>query len=221
MSEIKHTTLKGELLYLIGRASAPLSGAELYERCELADEIAKVAKALANLQSDGKIVRVPGEGRARYKLADGVAAPAPAGKIGRSKAVQADDSHTRPARIVVAPDETKPAPGLPAIDIPAPRESAPPYREKGRIEAALRRAEKGAAERSEPAAAKPTEDDEIARGLDQVEEHVKAARLADAILARVKRQLAPTLCELEAAAGLDRLHVHVHIEQVDIHLGGL
>lgn len=48
-----------------------------------------------------------------------------------------------------------------------------------------------------------------------------AASLADAIIARLKRQLAPTLCELEAAAGLDRVSVHIHIEQVDFHLGGM
>lgn len=96
MSEIQHKSLKDELLYLIGRASAPLSSAELYEKCELADEVAKVAKAVANLQSDSKIVRVPGEGRARYQLASGVSAPAPAGKTGRSKAVQQDDARGRP-----------------------------------------------------------------------------------------------------------------------------
>lgn len=96
MSEIKHTTLKGELLYLIGRASAPMNCMELYEKSELADDLQQVAKAIGNLQSDGKIVRVEGEGRARYKLADGVAAPAPAGKHGRSKAVQADTPASAP-----------------------------------------------------------------------------------------------------------------------------
>lgn len=211
MSEIKHPNLKAELLYLLGRASAPLSGAELYERCELADEIAKVAKALANLQSDGKIVRVPGDGRARYKLADGVAAPAPAGKEGRSKAVQADDAGSRPLT-GVRPAADRQEAGPPRLDIPSLADQIGSL--SGGAGKTVRR---GIAPAGQPA----TSDDEVAKGLDQVEAQLQAARLADAILARVKRQLAPTLCELEAAAGLDRLHVHVHIEQVDIHLGGL
>ena len=206
MSEIKHTTLNNELLYRIGRASTPLSSAELYERCELADDITKIAKAINNLQSDGKIVRVEGEGRARYKIAPGMVAPAPAGKAGRSKAVQADDAaHGTPLSGV----QPAPEPALPKIDIPplgapdhvadaAPKEPQT-EREKGRVEAAFWRAKKSTAR-------------ELA---------TNDARLADAIIARLKRQLAPTLCELEAAAGMDRLNVHIHIEQVDFHLGGL
>lgn len=89
---VQHPNLKAELLYLIGRATAPMSSADLYEKCELADEIVQVSKAISNLVADGKVVRVEGEGRARYALAAGVAAPAPAGKAGRSKAVQADDA---------------------------------------------------------------------------------------------------------------------------------
>ncbi len=218
MSEIKHTTLKGELLYLIGRASSPLSSAELYERSELADEIVKVSKALANLQNDGKIVRVEGPGRARYKLADGVAAPAPAGKAGRSKAEQKDDTGA-PAK----PDDAaglltvgygkpltgiRPAPeaGPPALDIPG----------LGDHLAGLGGAA-GQTVRREP----EVDDEAVAKGLDQVERQLEAGHLADAIIARLKRQLAPTLAEMEAAIGLDRLNVHIHIEQVDIHLGGL
>ncbi len=184
MSEIKHTSLKGELLYLIGRATAPMSGAELYEKSELADEIVKVSKALANLQSDGKIVRAAGEGRARYKLADGVAAPAPAGKMGRSKAVQKDDAAQAPLTGV----RPAPEPALPKLDIPTlglgeslggaagktQRKPDPSgLREKGREEAAHHAASAGG----------------------KIEVHLpqESAALADAIIAASREQLAPGL----------------------------
>lgn len=226
---VQHKSLKDELLYLIGRATAPMSSAELYEKCELADEIAKVAKAVANLQGDGKIVRAPGEGRARYTLAAGVPAPAPAGKEGRSRAVQKDDAAAAQAAPLTG---IRPAvePGLPVLDIP----------NLGDHLAGLGGAAGKTVRRPATAAAA---DDEIGKGLDLVEQHavpevsgdlyaraknstqvearLKDERLADAIIARLKRQLAPTLCELEAAAGMDRLTVHIHIEQVDFHLGGL
>lgn len=211
MSEIQHTTLKGELLYLIGRATAPLSCADLYEKCELADEVAQVAKALSNLQSDGKIVRVPGEGRARYKLAAGVAAPAPAGKTGRSKAVRADDAARSAPDTGIRPEpETEPGP--PALDIP-------PLADPGiSLQGAAGKTQRATASLAQPS---PSDDDEIGKGLDLVERRLADERLADAIIARLKRELAPTICELEAAAGLDRMNVHIHIEQVDFHLGGL
>lgn len=200
---IQHKSLKDELLYLIGRSTAPMSSADLYEKCELADEVTKVAKAVANLQSDGKIVRVEGDGRARYKLATGVAAPAPAGKAGRSMAVQKDDAaHSRP-----------PGLDIPQLgDHPADAEIA-----KGLdlVNAQL-------------FAERLADDPEVsgdlyarAKNSEQVAQQLSDERLADAIIARLKRQLAPTLCELEAAAGMDRMNVHIHIEQVDVHLGGL
>lgn len=206
-SAIQHKSLKDELLYLIGRATAPMSSADLYEKCELADEIVKVAKAVANLQGDGKIQRAPGEGRARYTLAAGVAAPAPAGKEGRSRAVQKDDATTAQAAPLTG---IRPAfePGLPVLDIP----------NLGDHLAGLGGAAGKTVRRPAPAVAG---DDEIGKGLDLVEAQLNDERLADAIIARLKRQLAPTLCELEAAAGMDRLNVHIHIEQVDFHLGGL
>ena len=202
MSEIQHKSLKDELLYLIGRATAPMSSADLYEKCELAEEVSNVAKAVANLQSDGKIVRAEGEGRARYKLAAGVAAPAPAGKTGRSKAVQQDDA---------APAQSAPLTGI----RPAP-ESTPPALDIPTL--GDRPADAGKPMPNEAAAA---DDAAIAKGLDLVEAQLSSERLADAILERLKRQLAPTLGELEAAAGMDRVNVHIHIEQVDFHLGGL
>lgn len=179
MSEIKHTSLKAELLYLIGRATAPLSCAELYEKCELADEVAKVAKALANLQSDGKIKRVEGEGRARYTLAAGVAAPAPAGKTGRSKAVQADDAaHSAPLtgiRPDVQPDE------LPALDIPILSDPGISLQgAAGKTQRAKPAKPKG--DRSADAGKAITDDQAAESMLRGIDIDASAARMADAML---------------------------------------
>lgn len=103
----EHKTLRDEILFVIGRASAPLTGAEIYERAKLADEMKQVSQALNALKGDEKIVRVVGEGRARYTLAPGQHAPAPAGKAGRSKAIQADDARTAE---------------LPTLDLPLPND---------------------------------------------------------------------------------------------------
>lgn len=204
MSEIQHPSLKAELLYLIGRASAPLSCAELYEKCELAEEIAKVAKALNNLQSDKNIVPIKGEGGTRYKLADGVAATAPAGKVGRPPVADPDAAPAAQRAVPKPKPQQKPAP---ALEIPTLGATPGP---RGEQVAKLLDTD---AERLADAA--------TARGLDLVEARLADERLADVIIARLKRQLAPTLCELEAAVGMDRLNVHIHIEQVDVHLGGL
>lgn len=221
MSEIQHTSLKAELLYLIGRASTPLSGAELYERCELADEIVKVSKAIANLVSDGKIVRAPGDGRARYQLADGVAAPAPAGKTGRSKAVQEADAARTHAPCGTPPTKVPPAPGLPKLDIPG----------LGDHLAGLGGAAAGKTVRREPEPRPaPNEDAEVARGLDLAEKRLTGtpteadARLADAILARLKRQLAPltgrpVVGDVEVTTAPGAIHVHVQSVEINITVG--
>lgn len=88
----EHKTLRDEILFVIGRATTPLNSGEIFERAKLAVEMKQVSKTLCALQELEKIVRVPGDGRARYRLAEGQRTPAPAGKAGRSKAVQADDA---------------------------------------------------------------------------------------------------------------------------------
>lgn len=211
---MQHTSLKGELLYLIGRATTPLSCADLYEKCELADEVAKVAKALANLQSDGKIVRVEGDGRARYKLAPGVTAPAPAGKKGRSRAVQADDAARAAAR--PAPTEA----GLPVLDT---HTLADPGIGLG-----------GAAGKTQRATASLADTDPaiLRAGATAAAKHVlakpdmhKASRgdesLADAIIAKLRKQLSEQSMPLQLPEASPAPIIHIHIEQVDVHLGGL
>lgn len=215
--EIQHKSLRDEVLYIIGRASAPMHSLEIYERAKMADEVEQVSKALWALNDAGKITRIDGAGRARYKLADGVAAPAPAGKAGRSKAVQADDAAA--ARAPLTGIRPAAEPGLPVLDIPTLGDEPGLGGQAGKT---VRRAKA----------------DPVEKGLDLVESALKdspaqvsvkealagkqpgadAARLADAIIARLKQSFAPIEAELEATAAPS---IHIHIEQVDIHLGGL
>ncbi|MHB1053497.1 MAG: hypothetical protein ACYCZT_10570 [Thiobacillus sp.] len=83
---VEHKSLRDEVLFIIGRATAPLDGSEIYERATLADEMRQVSNAIFQLKAAKKIGRVEGEGRARYTLAKGTAALAPAGKAGRPAA---------------------------------------------------------------------------------------------------------------------------------------
>lgn len=106
----EHKSLRDEILFLLGRATSPLNSGEIFERAKLADYLEQVSKALWALKDDEKIVRVPGDGRARYRLAEGQRAPAPAGKAGRSKAVQADDAARSEYEAAITT--------LPLIDVP-------------------------------------------------------------------------------------------------------
>lgn len=210
MSAIQHASLRAEILYLIGRSSAPLDCTELYEKCELADEISKVATALSNLKTDKKIVRVPGEGRARYKLAEGIPAPASAGKAGRRRVEDPDAAPAAPgptapaasAEMVAALKTSRPLAERGRGDAAKPGKKT--EREKGKIEAAFHRAKKSTARDFAPS----------------------DAALADAIIARLKTDLGlmlrPSIGEqIEAEPGAVGMNIHVHIEQVDIHMGGL
>lgn len=83
---VQHKSLKDEILFIVGRASEPLDNSQIYERCELAEEVKRVSDALWVLRTEGKIAFAEGEGRKRYVLANGTSAPAPAGKAGRQAA---------------------------------------------------------------------------------------------------------------------------------------
>ena len=194
--KITHPNLRAELIYLIGRASAPVTSAELYDRCELADDVVKVSKALNNLCELGKIERAPGEGRARYVLPAGTKTSAPAGKAGRSKAVQRDDS-TRADVLPAArePAENPPKPATAAA--PAPNDV-----EQARL-ALLARAHRAP---PEPTQAKAD------------------AKLADAILARLKRDLAPllgksVLGDLDITTAPGAIHISVDRVEINISVG--
>ncbi len=175
---VQHKSLRDEILFVVGRSSIALNGSEIYERCELAEEMKQVSNALFQLKDIGKIVAAEGEGRPRYVLADGVAAPAPAGKAGR-------------------PTEAAPAPAPladPGIGL------------------------EGAAGKTQRAKAEEPKADHIPQAGKMVEP--SAENLADAIIARLKKHFTRLEDELEIIPGHTPT-IHIHIEQVDIHLGGL
>lgn len=158
---VEHKSLRDEVLFIIGRASEPLDSGQIYERCELAEEVKRVSDALWVLRTDGKIAFAEGEGRKRYVLASGVAAPAPAGKAGRQ---------------AVTPAE----PGLPKIDIPT----------LGDPGISLN----GAAGKTQRAKADEPKADHLAGAgklIQVVDVDASAARLADAMIAKSRVQLAP------------------------------
>lgn len=82
MSE-NHKSLRDEILFVLGRASAPLDTGEIYQRCKMAEEIKSAIDAVWQLRKSGKIELIDAPGRKTYRLADGVKAPAPAGQAGR------------------------------------------------------------------------------------------------------------------------------------------
>lgn len=176
---VQHKSLRDEILFVIGRSSLPLNGSEIYERCELAEEMKQVSNALFQLKDIGKIVAAEGEGRPRYVLADGVTAPAPAGKAGRP-------TEAAPAAAPLAD------PGI-SLD--------------------------GAAGKTQRAKAEEPKADHIPQAGKMVEP--SAESLADAILAKLRKQLSEQSMPLQLPEACPAPIIHIHIEQVDIHLGGL
>ena len=200
---IQHPTLKAEVLYVIGRATAPLSTPEIYDRCEQAEDVAQISKAVWQLANEGRIERIDGEGRARYRLVDGQKAPAPAGKAGRSKAVQRDDakreSTAAMAEICGRKNMRRSDPANP----PAPAEKNTVAEAEKMVAATLREL---AAEYSAPPESTSNKAD---------------ASLADAILARLKRDLAPVFgkpvvsdLDISTAPGI----ITINVERVEIHI---
>ena len=192
---VQHKSLEDEILFLLGRSSTPLDVGQLYERAELAEEIKQVSNALYRMKAAKKITRVEFESRRCYKLADGVAAPAPAGKAGRPVAAAPAEG----AGLLTV------GYGIPPADIPAIGD--PGISLDGTA---------GKTQRAKPV--KPKADHVAAAGK---EIEPSAEDLADAILAKTKRLFAPMPIELGTTAEPVQVHIHIHIEQVDFHLGGL
>jgi hypothetical protein len=172
---MQHESLRDEIVFVIGRSSLPLDSGEIYERVELADEMKQVSNALYQLTAAGKLARVEGDGRVRYVLADGVAAPAPAGKAGRP-------TDAAPATAPLAD---------PGISL------------------------EGAAGKTQRAKAA----DHIPQAGKMVEP--SAESLADAILAKLRKQLSAQAIHSDLLESPPAPIINIHIEQVDIHLGGL
>lgn len=175
---VQHKSLRDEILFILGRASEPLDSGQIYERCTLAEEVKRVSDALWILRTDGKIAFAEGDGRKRYVLASGVAAPAPAGKAGRQ---------------AVTPAE----PGLPKIDIPTLGDPGISLNgAAGKTKADKPKADKFAPARSTPPDTHPAGGLGAASAgklIQVVDIDASAARLADAMLAKSRQQLAPGL----------------------------
>lgn len=190
----KHDSLKAEVYYLIGRATAPLTVAEIYERSELAIDIAKVSKAIYNLMTDKRILRDDCDGRARYMLAPDAKAAAPAGNTGRpATATPVDDAAQKIAPYIPTLGEQ-----LDAMSEVAPDNGArAPAQKKTRAD-------------------RKTSPDPVS--------DTTAAILADAIIARLKRDLGPLLHppvvgELDVTTAPGAIHISVQSVEINISIG--
>jgi hypothetical protein len=168
---VEHKSMRDEVLFVIGRASEPLDSGKIYERCELADEMKQVSNAIFQLKAAGKIVNAEGEGRARYLLASGTPAPAPAGKAGR-----ATKTSLAPASVLAdfADATGRLAVEVPVLGTPAEKQNSDPVAD------GLDLVEQAAGKRiAAPSAVRP----------EPVEGRQSAERLADALLAGSRAQL--------------------------------
>jgi hypothetical protein len=192
---MQHKSLEDEILFLLGRSSTPLDVGQLYERVELADEIKQVSNAIYRMKATKKIAPTAFEGRRAYKLADGVAAPAPAGKAGRP--TDAAPAAAPLGDVVGLPGDTSVVVGAAGKATLADTDQA-----------ILRAGAAAAADRV----------------LGKADKH-KASRgdesLADAIIAKLRKQLSKQAIPSELLESSPAPIIHIHIEQVDIHLGGL
>jgi hypothetical protein len=202
---IEHKSLKDEILHIIRRSTLPLDSGEIYERCTLAEEIKRVSDALWVLRTEGKIEFAPGDGRKRYVMATGVSAQVPADKpeymplidipsLGVPVAPQADLG----VSLNGAAGKTVRAKRVPA-DHPASGSKV--------IEAPATPAAKASPRCDQVASLLPTD----------------AERLADVIISRLRPLLSqPMSAVIESlAAPAPMATIHIHIAQVDFHLGGL
>lgn len=163
---VQHKSLRDEVLFIIGRSSSQLDSSQIYERCELAEEVKRVSDALWVLRTEGKIAFAEGEGRKRYVLAKGTATPAPAGKAGRQAAAP-------------APTTGDAAATLPVIDIPTLADPGIS------LDGTAGKAQRGPAKKSKFAGAADA-GKVMLRGIDV---DASAARLADAMIAKSRVQL--------------------------------
>jgi hypothetical protein len=189
---MQHKSLEDEILFVIGRSSTPLDVGQLYERVELAEEIKQVSNALYRMKAAKKITRVEFESRRCYKLAAGVGAPAPAGKAGR-------------------PTDAAPA--------------AAPLANSGiSLEGAAGKTQRASHADTDPAVLRAGAAGAAERVLAKPDKH-KASRgdesLADAIIAKLRKQLSEQAIPSELLEASPAPIINIHIEQVDIHLGGL
>lgn len=182
-----------EIIQIIRLSPEPISAADIYEQCKSIETIGDVSSRLSQLFARGLIFRNDITTPGNRK-----------GFVCTMKPSEAQVQPPEPADTASAP--TAPLQGVrPVIETPTLATAAKP--------------------------AKPAKPAKTGKGLDQVEatrqrvaHETTAESLADAILSNAREQISRQLALQEplmsetAAAGI---HITVHIEQVDFHLGGL
>lgn len=191
-----------EILSAIRYAPGPISAVDIYEQCRGIESIKDVSSRLSQLFAQGKVEReeiVTANNRKGFAYS--LPKKQPAGEAA--------------------------AAGIPASDIPTLGEllGAP---EKPVVPAKAAKPARKAKPKADP----------VAAGLDQVAAAVSAskvqpetakpatdaARIADAIIAHLKPLLAPRIGNPLTPVSVDGdrvIDIRIHIDQVDIHLGGL
>lgn len=199
-----------EILSVIRYAPGPIGVAAIYEQCKGIENISDVSSRLSQLFAQGKVARqeiTTANNRKGFAYTLPERAPAPAETTATPDAT--------PNVAVATPDVAPPAPQRNLERKPATRKPA----DAALPITSLGESLDGAAGKTARRTPAPKADDaEVARGLDLVERQQQAERLADSILARLRRELAPIPSTLEGAAGTAGLHIHVHIARVEVHL---
>lgn len=181
-----------EILYIIRNAPGPIGSADIYDKCKSIETIGDVSSRLKQLLDKGKVVR-EGITTASKRKAFVYSLPTP-------------DAAPAPAG-KAGQTVALPLTGVrPPMDIPTLAD--PGISLQGTA---------GKTQRAKPVnpQADPIED--------LLDRGTSVESLAEAILAKTREQLTKALPEsayVEGPLGAP-IHIHIHIEQVDFHLGGL
>lgn len=194
-----------EILSAIRYAPGPISAVDIYEQCRSIESIKDVSSRLSQLFAQGKVARTEittANNRKGFAYSLPKKQPAAAPEPAHAAEPGGDEAGT--AGDAVIPASTGSLGEQPSAAAKPKRKPKP---KADPVAAGLDQvAAVVAASKPPPQAAKPAQ-------------HGSDAALADAILARVRQQLQPMEATLESVAS--PITISVHIEQIDIHLGGL
>lgn len=183
-----------EILQIIRYAPGPIGASAIYEKCKSIESISDVSSRLSQLFNQGKLKREEViTANNRKALAYSIPKPGEA-------------ESAAPAAAPSAPA----APAAAATDAAAPAAAAPA--------ATKTRGKAKDKDKVTPKAALQ------GAGTIHMLPGIDAGRIADAILAKTREQLTRQMSTprpAQAEAAVPAFEIHVHIEQVDIHLGGL
>ncbi|MDT3707456.1 MAG: hypothetical protein ROZ09_11560 [Thiobacillus sp.] len=203
-----------EILQVIRYAPGPIGAAGIYEQCKGIENINDVSSRLSQLFAQGKVDRVEittANNRKGYAYL-----------LPRKGAGEAAPAAAAPGAVIETPTTGEaPAPAeaaaAPAAAQPKPERKKPGRKPKAdpvakaldQVEAALKDSPA-----PNPAAKASPRCDQVAHLLP-----TDAEKLANAIIAKTSKQLAPLSFERSDAA--NPIVINIHIEQLDIHMGAL